>query len=89
MAKCSLRRPDLEMAALTELRALEGCETVCGVAIEFVRDDVTGANWRISTVTRSSEYDPSECPDVFALTFRAVEATHKKLRDLYSLRLDA
>jgi len=85
MRKVSLFKRELEQAALVEIRALYGCEGVTSVTVDPVADAFCDFNWEITAVRRNGDRGPAD-PAQRDLD-RAVTATHKKLRQVYALRI--
>lgn len=81
MAKVRVTKHALEHLALAEIRCKEGCERIVSVEIEYAPCRVDG-NWRICTV------DCGDGQNIIRPT-RAVDSTHRKLRQRYDLMIDS
>ncbi|KZD20447.1 hypothetical protein A4A58_19685 [Tardiphaga robiniae] len=85
MRKSLVSKYALEHAALVEIRALYGCENVTGVEIDFIYDPRFETNWKIAALRRPNDTDVEASPLNLTSTIHAIEATQRKLRELYNL----
>jgi hypothetical protein len=74
-------RHDLERIALQEIRSFPGCEHVTDVEVEYQFDRALHSNWTIHVFAR-------EGGDMQRIQY-AINATRKRLRHRYDLRLES
>ena len=81
MTKTLIARHDLERIALQEIRSFPGCEHVTVVEVEHQIDRAPQSNWTLHVFTR-------EGGDMQRIQY-AINATRKRLRQRYDLRLQS
>jgi hypothetical protein len=81
MTRRLIGRNELERLALREIRSFAGGEFVTSVRIESQRVDATGEDWSIHAFGRKGgNIEVIQC---------AISTTGRRLRNQYSLRLEA